>query len=46
MYAEDEVELLECEICERKFNSGAYKKHVKVCEKVFVKKRKQFNAKE
>ena len=37
-------ELTKCPTCGRKFNPTAYEKHVKICEKVFMKKRKAFNA--
>ena len=35
--------LFECGDCGRKFNGTAYEKHVKVCKKVFVNSRKQFD---
>ena len=34
------------ETCQRKFNERAYEKHVKICEDVFIKKRKKFDMKE
>jgi len=34
----------ECEHCGRRFNEEAIAKHITVCEKVFIKKRKEFNA--
>ena len=34
---------MECETCGRRFNEEAYQKHIQVCEKVFIKKRKEFN---
>lgn len=37
-------ELIECPDCGRKFNSGPYQKHVKICKKVFLKKRKVFDS--
>lgn len=37
-------ELIECPDCGRKFNSGPYEKHVKICAKVFMKKRKVFDS--
>jgi len=37
-------ELIECPDCGRKFNSGPYEKHVKICKKVFLKKRKVFDS--
>eukprot|EP01041_Mallomonas_annulata_P006093 gene6093-12300_t len=36
----DESGLLECPDCGRKFNETAYPKHVKICKKVFINKRK------
>lgn len=36
--------LNECPTCSRKFNPDAFGKHVKVCEKVFIKKRKEFDS--
>lgn len=36
-------EQLECPDCGRKFNQGPYEKHVKICSKVFMQKRKQFD---
>jgi len=35
--------LHQCRTCGRTFNAQALAKHTKVCEKVFIKKRKQFN---
>ncbi|CDW78396.1 UNKNOWN [Stylonychia lemnae] len=35
---------IECPSCQRKFIQEAYEKHIKVCQKVFMKKRKVFNA--
>ena len=32
-----------CPHCGRSFNQNAFSKHVKICEKVFLKKRKAFN---
>eukprot|EP01039_Chlorochromonas_danica_P008185 gene8185-9029_t len=37
-------ELQQCPHCERKFNPIAFSKHVKICEKVFLKKRKVFDS--
>jgi hypothetical protein len=49
MYADEEeedLELYECpEGCGRRFNEVALDRHVKVCQKVFQSKRKQFNTK-
>ena len=36
--------LFECPTCGRSFNEVAFSKHVKICKKVFVNKRKEFNA--
>jgi uncharacterized C2H2 Zn-finger protein len=36
---------LECPDCGRKFNENAYPKHVKICAKVFMQKRKKFDSK-
>jgi hypothetical protein len=33
----------ECDHCGRRFGEEAYLKHISVCEKVFIKKRKEFN---
>ena len=35
--------LHECGDCGRKFNANAYEKHVKICKKVFINSRKQFD---
>ena len=40
----DENDLNECPDCGRQFNPEAYDKHVKICKKVFQKKRKEFNS--
>lgn len=37
-------DLSQCPSCGRSFNENAYHRHVKVCKKVFVQKRKVFNA--
>lgn len=34
----------ECDHCGRRFNEEAYQKHIMICEKVFIKRRKEFNA--
>jgi endogenous inhibitor of DNA gyrase (YacG/DUF329 family) len=44
-YPDDLGEQIECPDCGRKFNSGPYQKHVKICRKVFVEKRKVFDSK-
>lgn len=41
----DEMQLYPCNVCGRSFNGEALKKHAKVCKKVFVNKRKEFNIK-
>ena len=33
-----------CPHCGRSFNSNAFSKHIKICEKVFLQKRKAYNA--
>jgi hypothetical protein len=33
-----------CPDCKRKFNEASYKKHVKVCQKVFTERRKTFDS--
>lgn len=38
-------EQLECPDCGRKFNRIPYEKHVKVCAKIFIQKRKVFDSK-
>jgi ribosomal protein L37AE/L43A len=35
--------LYECGDCGRKFNANAYEKHTKICKKIFVNSRKQFD---
>ena len=35
---------MECQKCCRRFNEEAYQKHIIICEKVFFKRRKEFNA--
>jgi uncharacterized C2H2 Zn-finger protein len=42
---EDPGELLECPDCGRKFGPIPYEKHVKICAKVFMQKRKVFDSK-
>ena len=39
------VELIPCNSCGRKFNEKAMEKHEKICQKVFVQKRKVFDVK-
>lgn len=39
-------EQLECPDCGRKFNRIPYEKHVKVCAKIFIQKRKVFDSKQ
>jgi hypothetical protein len=36
--------LQQCHSCGRSFNEVALQKHSKICKKVFVNKRKEFNA--
>ena len=43
--AEEDNQGEECETCGRKFNIESYSRHIKICKKVFVNKRKAFNAK-
>ena len=40
----DAGRLVECHDCGRSFNEQAIVRHRKICKKVFVDKRKQFNA--
>jgi uncharacterized C2H2 Zn-finger protein len=42
----DQDERIECPDCGRKFLPESYDKHVNICKKVFVQKRKQFNSAE
>lgn len=44
-YDEITDEMIECNTCARKFVSESYQKHIKVCKKVFVNKRKPFDLK-
>lgn len=44
MYDPGSQPMHQCPSCGRQFNGTAYPKHVKVCEKVFVAKRKAFNS--
>jgi len=44
-YQKEAIELYECEDCNRKFNEKAFEKHVKVCKKVFMEKRKAYDSK-
>jgi CRISPR/Cas system-associated protein Cas10 (large subunit of type III CRISPR-Cas system) len=41
---EEGDERQECDHCGRRFNEEAFQKHIIVCEKVFIKRRKEFNA--
>lgn len=36
--------MVQCHTCGRSFNEASYPKHAKVCEKVFVQKRKAYNS--
>lgn len=40
----EEIEQLECPDCNRKFNPIPYQKHIKICAKVFLTKRKAFDS--
>ena len=42
----DDGERVPCGTCGRKFNQNALQKHTKICQKVFVNKRKAFDIKE
>jgi hypothetical protein len=44
-YADEDMRLLECVDCGRKFNEKALERHVKICKKVFIDKRKVFDSK-
>mgnify|MGYP001306360823 CR=1 FL=1 len=39
-FADGPNEQIECPDCGRKFNPGPYERHVKICKKVFLDKRK------
>lgn len=43
-YPDDDGEQLECPDCGRKFNPIPYEKHIKICKKVFLQKRKVFDS--
>lgn len=43
---EEDVELIPCTICGRKFKAEAHAKHVGICQKVFQSKRKVYNTTE
>lgn len=36
--------MMQCPDCGRKFNEVAYERHVKICKKVFIDKRKEFDS--
>ena len=38
------MDLTPCPSCNRNFNAEAFEKHVRVCNKVFQQKRKEFNS--
>ena len=40
----NEMDLTPCPSCQRNFNPEAYDKHVRICNKVFQQKRKEFNS--
>lgn len=42
----DDIQLIPCNSCGRSFNPNSISKHMKVCKKVFVEKRKEFNSKD
>lgn len=42
--AVDAGDMLECPDCNRKFNPVPFEKHVKICAKVFLQKRKKFDS--
>ena len=45
MYApQQDSNMMQCPTCGRTFNEVAFSKHIKICKKVFVNKRKEFNA--
>lgn len=44
-YSSGNVLLHKCVDCGRKFNEKALDRHIKICKKVFVEKRKEFNSK-
>lgn len=44
--ADAEMEVFPCSTCGRSFNGLALKRHSKICNKVFVQKRKAFNIEE
>ncbi|CDW74552.1 UNKNOWN [Stylonychia lemnae] len=41
---EEGDERQECDLCGRRFNEESFQKHIIICEKVFIKRRKEFNA--
>lgn len=43
-YPDESGPQVECPTCGRHFNAGPFEKHVKICEKVFIKKRKAFDS--
>jgi len=40
---QEEMRMITCRHCQRSFNEQAHSKHVKICQKVFQKKRKVYN---
>lgn len=44
-YADEDVDMVECESCGRKFVESAFDKHINICDKVFNSKRKAFDSK-
>lgn len=45
-FAEEPIRLTQCRDCGRKFKEDALAKHMKICKKVFVQKRKPFDIKQ
>jgi len=43
-FAEDNVVLIACRDCGRKFNEKALQRHSKICKKVFINKRNTFDS--
>jgi hypothetical protein len=41
---EEGDERKECDFCGRRFLDEAFEKHIVICEKVFIKRRKEFNS--
>lgn len=43
-YVDESDDRKECDLCGRRFNEEAIVKHTAICEKVFIKRRKEFEA--